>query len=71
MLLIPRLVGCGTAHSVITLLILSVFAGNSHAIRVYEKVGFVRHDIHPREVCFEDSSYGDVLYMSRWIGDAQ
>lgn len=66
--MMQHLIDWATAHPDIEVLTLSVFAHNPRAIRLYEKCGFERHGVRPREVRYEDGTYADVLYMSRWVG---
>ena len=42
---------------------LGVLAFNKHAIRAYEKAGFV-HEGRMRQAVFKHGSYNDVLFMS-------
>ena len=42
---------------------LTVFADNTRAIRLYEKVGFVKTGVLPRAYRLKDGSYHDEVQM--------
>lgn len=65
--LMHELIAWSEAAAGIDLLTLCVYADNPRAIRVYEKVGFVREG-RRRWHIKRDGAYVDQIEMSRWVG---
>ncbi len=65
--LVRSLLAWAEAHPRIEKVTLDVFATNHRAIRLYEKLGFQREGLKPRDVRLGPGRYVDVVAMYRFV----
>lgn len=65
--LMETMIDWAAAHPVIEKLALGVWARNEHAIRLYQKMGFVEEGRKIMEVRYDVGSYDDMVCMYRFV----
>ena len=66
--IMQTMIDWATEHPVVEKLSLGVWAANTPAARLYEKMGFVEEGRKVKEVKYADGSYDDCICMYRFVG---
>ncbi|MEX0875970.1 MAG: GNAT family protein [Phycisphaerales bacterium] len=67
-MMLDRAIADMRAHPTITRVDLEVLAGNSEAIAIYTRAGFVREGCKSRAIRQPDGRYVDEILMALWVG---
>ena len=65
--IMEAMIDWATAHPVVEKLSLGVWAPNTPAIRLYEKMGFIEEGRKVKEAKYTDGTYDDMLCMYRFV----